>query len=128
MVEPAAIPAPPSRSAVGIRHEISCALFPGAIVDRGLVGGAGRHEAPAKCPLVIVVEAVARIRHRRRVENARELEVLQVAASGVPSAEIADQLHLSVGTVRNYMASAVTKLGGRNRVDAVRIATDAGWL
>jgi two-component system response regulator DesR len=30
--------------------------------------------------------------------------------------------------VRNYMASAVTKLGGRNRIDAVRIATEAGWL
>ncbi len=41
---------------------------------------------------------------------------------------IAAELFLSYGTVRNYMASAVTKLGGRNRVDAVRIAKDAGWL
>jgi len=41
---------------------------------------------------------------------------------------IAAELFLSYGTVRNYMASAVTKLGGRNRMDAVRIATEAGWL
>ena len=35
---------------------------------------------------------------------------------------------LSYGTVRNYLASAVMKVGGRNRVDAVRIAREADWL
>jgi two-component system response regulator DesR len=49
-------------------------------------------------------------------------------AAGADLPAIAAELFLSYGTVRNYMASAVTKLGGRNRMDAVRIATDAGWL
>ena len=49
-------------------------------------------------------------------------------AAGAGAAEIAAAVHLSYGTVRNYLASAVTKLGARNRVDAVRIAAEAGWL
>ncbi|XVQ14248.1 response regulator transcription factor [Spirillospora sp. CA-255316] len=58
----------------------------------------------------------------------REAEVLKRHAAGASAAEIAADLHLSYGTVRNYLASAVTKLGARNRVDAARIARDAGWL
>jgi two-component system, NarL family, response regulator DesR len=58
----------------------------------------------------------------------REAEVLRRLAAGAGPAEIAADLYLSYGTVRNYLASAVTKLGARNRVDAVRIATEAGWL
>jgi two-component system response regulator DesR len=58
----------------------------------------------------------------------REVEVLRRYATGAGPAEIAAALFLSYGTVRNYLASAVTKLGGRNRVDAVRIAAAAGWL
>ncbi|WP_328870163.1 response regulator transcription factor [Streptomyces sp. NBC_00287] len=58
----------------------------------------------------------------------RETEVLRRAARGAEASEIADGLHLSVGTVRNYLTSAVTKLGARNRLDAVRIAEEAGWL
>jgi two-component system, NarL family, response regulator DesR len=58
----------------------------------------------------------------------REAEVLARFAAGAGPAEIAAAVHLSYGTVRNYLASAVTKLGARNRVDAVRIATEAGWL
>ena len=58
----------------------------------------------------------------------REAEVLQRFAAGAGPAEIATAVHLSYGTVRNYLASAVTKLGARNRVDAVRIAAEAGWL
>jgi two-component system response regulator DesR len=42
--------------------------------------------------------------------------------------EIASDLCLSVGTVRNYLSRAITKTGGRNRVDAIRIAVDAGWF
>jgi two-component system, NarL family, response regulator DesR len=60
--------------------------------------------------------------------SAREAEVLGRFATGADPAEIAAELFLSYGTVRNYLASAVTKLGGRNRMDAVRIATEAGWL
>lgn len=58
----------------------------------------------------------------------REAEVLRRFAAGADPAEIAAALFLSYGTVRNYLASAVTKLGARNRVDAVRIAAEAGWL
>ena len=58
----------------------------------------------------------------------RETEILRRFATGAGPAEIADTVHLSYGTVRNYLASAVTKLGARNRVDAVRIAAEAGWL
>lgn len=58
----------------------------------------------------------------------REAEVLRRFAAGAGPAEIAADLHLSYGTVRNYLASAVTKLGARNRVDAARIAATAGWL
>jgi two-component system, NarL family, response regulator DesR len=58
----------------------------------------------------------------------REAEVLRRHAAGASAAEIAAEMYLSYGTVRNYLASAVTKLGARNRVDAARIADEAGWL
>lgn len=60
--------------------------------------------------------------------TSRELEVLQMAAEGAEAAEIADQLYLSVGTVRNYLTTSVTKLNARNRVDAIRLARESGWL
>jgi two-component system response regulator DesR len=56
------------------------------------------------------------------------LTVLRRFAAGAGLPAIAAEQFLSYGTVRDYMASAVTKLGGRNRMDAVRIATEAGWL
>ncbi|MEU3097887.1 response regulator transcription factor [Streptomyces sp. NPDC006967] len=59
--------------------------------------------------------------------TARELSVLSLAAQGAPMAEIATRLHLSRGTVRNYMAAAIRKVGARNRVDAIRILHSAGW-
>jgi two-component system response regulator DesR len=58
----------------------------------------------------------------------KEAEVLKRFATGADLTDIATDLFLSYGTVRNYLASAVTKLNARNRVDAVRIATEAGWL
>jgi two-component system response regulator DesR len=58
----------------------------------------------------------------------REAEVLKRHAAGADLEEIAAEMALSSGTVRNYLASAVTKLGARNRVDAARIAAEAGWL
>lgn len=57
----------------------------------------------------------------------RELSVLSLAADGAPVAEIAATLFLTKGTVRNYMASVIRKVGARNRVDAIRIAQGAGW-
>jgi two-component system response regulator DesR len=58
----------------------------------------------------------------------RETEVLQLAAQGTEPQEIAKHLRLSVGTVRNYLTTTVTKLNARNRVDAIRIARESGWL
>ncbi|WP_043265964.1 response regulator transcription factor [Streptomyces sp. CT34] len=58
----------------------------------------------------------------------REREVLQAAAGGATNAEIAAALHLSQGTVRNYLSLAIQKTGARNRAEAVRTARDKGWL
>lgn len=58
----------------------------------------------------------------------REHDILRAAATGAQPAEIAHSLHLSIGTVRNYLTTIVTKLNARNRLDAVRTAHEAGWL
>lgn len=58
----------------------------------------------------------------------RECEVLQAAAGGASIADIALAVSLSVGTVRNYLSSAIQKLGARNSREAARIAKQKGWL
>ncbi|MGB8266033.1 MAG: response regulator transcription factor [Candidatus Velthaea sp.] len=58
----------------------------------------------------------------------RERAVLRLAADGRSSAAIAQQLHLSDGTVRNYLSEAISKTGGSNRIEAARIARERGWL
>lgn len=58
----------------------------------------------------------------------RERQVLRLAGDGRSSTEIAGTLHLSQGTVRNYLSEAISKLGASNRVEAARIARDNGWL
>jgi two-component system response regulator DesR len=60
--------------------------------------------------------------------TAREVEVLRLTAEGLQAVDIASRLFLSVGTVRNYLTTMISKLAARNRVDAIRIARDAGWL
>jgi two-component system response regulator DesR len=60
--------------------------------------------------------------------TAREADVLRVAEGGAPTDQIAVQLSLSPATVRNYLSNAISKVGGRNRIDAIRIARNAGWL
>jgi len=58
----------------------------------------------------------------------RERQVLRLAAEGQAGADIAEQLELSEGTVRNYLSEAISKLGAKNRVEAARIARVKGWL
>jgi two-component system, NarL family, response regulator DesR len=58
----------------------------------------------------------------------RETDVLRAAEHGIPTDQIARRLSLSPATVRNYLSNAISKVGGRNRIDAIRIARDAGWL
>ena len=58
----------------------------------------------------------------------REAEVLRAAADGATVARIAKSLHLSEGTVRNYLSNAIGKTGADNRMSAIRTAQDMGWL
>jgi two-component system, NarL family, response regulator DesR len=58
----------------------------------------------------------------------RECAVLRMAGGGAEPEEIAAELNLAVGTVRNYLTAIVSKLHARNRVDAVMKAYDLGWL
>jgi two-component system, NarL family, response regulator DesR len=60
--------------------------------------------------------------------TARECDVLTTARPGQTVAEIASILFLSEGTVRNYLSSAIGKLGARNRTEAIQIAEARGWL
>jgi two-component system response regulator DesR len=91
-----------------------------------------------------ITEAVRRVARGRKVIDpdlafaalnaaknpltSRELDALRLAAQGATTAEIARDLCLSVGTVRNYLSRAIAKTDARNRVDAIRIAVGAGWL
>lgn len=58
----------------------------------------------------------------------RERQVLRLAGEGLSSEAIARSLHLSEGTVRNYLSEAIGKLGAENRVEAARLARQKGWL
>ena len=60
--------------------------------------------------------------------NDRERQVLRLAGEGMSSGDIAKQLFLSEGTVRNYLSEAIGKLGATNRIEAARIARQKGWL
>lgn len=60
--------------------------------------------------------------------NDRERQVLRLAGEGQTSAEIATQLNLSQGTVRNYLSEAIGKLGVGNRIEAYRLARQRGLL
>ncbi|MFI6443219.1 response regulator transcription factor [Kitasatospora sp. NPDC050543] len=60
--------------------------------------------------------------------TARERDVLAAASDGAVNADIARRLHLSEGTVRNYLSMAIQKTDARNRAEAVRIAREKGWL
>ncbi|MCS5715696.1 response regulator transcription factor [Herbiconiux sp. CPCC 205716] len=58
----------------------------------------------------------------------RETYVLAAARQGGSISDVARAVHLSQGTVRNHLSSAIGKTGGKNRADAVRVAEERGWL
>ncbi len=60
--------------------------------------------------------------------NERERQVLRMAGEGMGAGDIATQLNLSHGTVRNYLSEAIGKLGVSNRIEAYRLARQKGWL
>jgi two-component system response regulator DesR len=72
--------------------------------------------------------AAAAIREGESPLTPREHEVLAAAASNVTAADIAAELYLSEGTVRNYLSAAIRKLHVRNRREAVELAKEKGWL
>jgi two-component system, NarL family, response regulator DesR len=58
----------------------------------------------------------------------RERQVLRLAGEGLSAPEIGLRLHLSHGTVRNYLSESISKLGVSNRIEAYRLARQKGWL
>ena len=58
----------------------------------------------------------------------READVLRSAEDGRTVNDIARVLHLSEGTIRNYLSAAIGKTGARTRAEAARVARDNGWL
>lgn len=58
----------------------------------------------------------------------KERRALKLAADGKQTEQIASEMHLSPGTVRNYLSSASSKLNASNRIEAARIARQKGWL
>ena len=58
----------------------------------------------------------------------RERDVLRLTAEGKSTGDIAGELGLSAGTVRNYLSESIDKLNASNRFDAARIAREKGWL
>lgn len=92
------------------------------------------------CPAEILTEAIRQLASGNKVIDpgpalgvpcpltSREAEALKAAAQGSTTAEIAASLFLTAGTVRNYLSRAIAKTGARNRVGAIRIAEESGWL
>ncbi|MCU1679472.1 MAG: desR [Amycolatopsis sp.] len=74
------------------------------------------------------VLAVATLAAGESPLTARERDVLIAARSGAAVAEIAAKLYLSEGTVRNYLSAAIAKTATRNRMEALRVADQRGWL
>jgi len=86
---------------------------------RRLVGG----EAVLDPELALMV-----LRPAHPMLTERECEVLRCAANGMTAKEIATSMCLSAGTVRNYLSRILAKLGARTRIEAIRIAQDAGLI
>ncbi len=72
--------------------------------------------------------AASALSERKTPLTERERDVLIASADGATITDVANQLHLSEGTVRNYLSTAIKKLGSRNRVEAARLAERKGWL
>lgn len=84
------------------------------------VAGGGRHVDPE-----LAAEAISA---GDSPLTPREVDVLVLARDGAPVDEIAQRVALSRGTVRNYLAAAIAKLGAANRHEAARIAAEHGWI
>lgn len=110
-------PGTPTRSLSFLAEDVPPGMFAETI--RRVAGGE-RVIAP-QVAMSALVAAETRL-------TTREVKVLELAAEGASVSEIAERLYLSHGTVRNYLSAATAKTGARNRIDAIRIAREAGWL
>jgi two-component system, NarL family, response regulator DesR len=86
-----------------------------------------RHIARGE-PVLDAGLAVAALTAEVNPLTGREQEVLQLASTGATTREIARRLSLSTGTVRNYLSRILAKTEARTRIEAVRIAQEAGWI
>ncbi|HZF89914.1 response regulator transcription factor [Streptomyces sp.] len=127
----------------GCRSMLLSKAFTRSVVRRAFAAGIGGLVERSVPPRQFF-ESIVRVHQGERVFDAeltvaalvnndspltlREFTVLEHASRGDTVVEIAARLHLSEGTVRNYLSSMVTKLGARNRIDALRIARDAQWI
>ncbi|HEX9414249.1 MAG TPA: response regulator transcription factor [Ktedonobacterales bacterium] len=72
--------------------------------------------------------AVAALSEGRNPLTERERDIFAAATGGASILEIASSLHLSEGTVRNYLSVAMQKLGAHNQIEAAHTAEQMGWL
>lgn len=86
-----------------------------------------RHMARGE-PVLDTELAVAALTAEENPLTDRERDVLRLAMTGAPPQDIARSLFLSPGTVRNYLSRILVKTGARTRIEAIRIAQDAGWI
>ncbi|WP_242906890.1 response regulator [Actinomadura terrae] len=94
---------------------------PGALVDAIRRVAGGQRVVDAELAFSELGSAVSPL-------TERESEVLELASRGASAAQIAEDLVLTIGTVRNHLSRINRKIGARNRVHAIRIAEEAGWL
>lgn len=149
--------APPDTGSADERCQAYCRALPASamlvVLDRSSCAGAGRSLIQL-APRVGLIDTeaspaalVAGVRQLARGESVlhadlamavltaadnpltvREREVLRLALDGTPTKEIARRLFLSAGTVRNYLSRILVKTGARTRLEAIRLAQDAGWI
>lgn len=100
---------------------VSTQLPPDRLVDAIRAAGLGERVVGADLAATVYEAAALPL-------TTRELEVLSVAAEGASAPEIATRLCMAVGTVRNHLSAINRKTNARNRVDAIRIAAQAGWI
>jgi two-component system, NarL family, response regulator DesR len=127
----------------GCRSLLLATAFPRSVVRQAFTGGIDGMVQRSVPPRQFF-EAIHRVHQGERVFDAeltiaalgnggcpltlRELSVFEYVSRGDTVVEISSRLHLSEGTVRNYLSSVVAKLGARNRIDALRIARDSHWI
>ncbi|MGN9906893.1 response regulator transcription factor [Phytohabitans sp. LJ34] len=114
------------RLALAVRHQAQpCGFLGDQVAPQRVVDGVRRL---ARGEAVADARLAAAALNRKNPLTDREAEILEIAATGSPAKDIAARLHLSPGTVRNYLSRVVAKVGARTRIEAVRIAQESGWI